>query len=124
MSAWGVINGPGAIKIRLPFHPQNRTSPSRPMMSVSCQYRKWQKLFNYFVGGRKQCWWHIEAERFRSLKIDDELELGRLFNWQIGRLLALEDFIDIHCGKFVQFEVVGPVSHKTSGFHKGPVTGH
>jgi hypothetical protein len=34
---------------------------------------------------------HREAERFRGLEIDDQLELGRLLDRQIGRLGALED---------------------------------
>jgi hypothetical protein len=32
-----------------------------------------------------------------GLKIDDELELDRLLDGQVGRLLALEDAIDIRC---------------------------
>ena len=37
------------------------------------------------VGEREQLVWNIEAYRLRGLDIDDQLELGRLFNRQIGR---------------------------------------
>jgi hypothetical protein len=34
-----------------------------------------------------------DAERLRSLEIDDELELGGLFDWQAAWLGTLEDLI-------------------------------
>ena len=34
---------------------------------------------------------HVEAERLRGLEVDDQLELGRLHDRQVGRLLALEN---------------------------------
>jgi hypothetical protein len=33
-------------------------------------------LFNDLVGDGEQPWWHLDAERSRSLKVDDKLELG------------------------------------------------
>ena len=39
--------------------------------------------------------WHREAQRFRSLEIDDEIELGRQQHRQVGWLLALENSADI-----------------------------
>jgi hypothetical protein len=42
-------------------------------------------LLNDRVGEREQLVWNIEAYRLRGLDIDDQLELGRLFNRQIGR---------------------------------------
>jgi hypothetical protein len=35
-----VNNGPAALEIPLPFYPRDRTSPTRPAMSVWCQKRK------------------------------------------------------------------------------------
>ena len=34
-----VTNGPAGLEIRLPFYPRDRTSPTRPAMSVSCHFR-------------------------------------------------------------------------------------
>src|SRR6516162_7634546 len=48
-------------------------------------------LFNDLVGAREQRRWHVESERPRGFQVDHHLELGRLHDWQIGRLLALED---------------------------------
>jgi hypothetical protein len=46
-------------------------------------------LFNDSVGQRQNLRWQIEAERFRSLKIDHEFKLRYSHHWQIGRLFAL-----------------------------------
>jgi hypothetical protein len=37
MSVNGVKNGSDGPEIRLPLYPRDRTSPARPVMSVSCQ---------------------------------------------------------------------------------------
>lgn len=42
-------------------------------------------LFNHRIGKREQLIWNIEADCLRRLGVDDQLELGRLFNRQIGR---------------------------------------
>ena len=41
----------------------------------------------------------VEAERLRGLEVDHQLVLGRLLHRQIGRLLALEDAIDIDAAR-------------------------
>ena len=48
-------------------------------------------LFDHLVGARRQAGWHLQAEGLRGLEIDDQLELGRLLNRQITRLLAFEN---------------------------------
>ena len=49
---------------------------------------------DHLIGAGKNCRWNGEAERFRSLKIDDRRELGRRLNGQVGRLLALKDTVE------------------------------
>src|SRR3954465_1880469 len=39
--------------------------------------------FDHLVGAGEQRRWHVEAERLRGLKVDDQLELGRQLNGQI-----------------------------------------
>ena len=51
---------------------------------------------------------HGDSERFGSLKIDDQIELGRLDNRQVGRLFALEYFADIDTGLAVAVRKSGP----------------
>ena len=48
-------------------------------------------LFDYFSSLRQKQGRHREAERLRGLQVDHQLELGRLLDRQIDRLLALED---------------------------------
>ena len=39
----------------------------------------------------------VEAERLSGLQVDDELELGRLIDRQVGGLFALENPSDVKC---------------------------
>jgi hypothetical protein len=50
-----------------------------------------RRLFDHFVGGAGQHWWHGKAEYFRSLEIDDEFELGWLRHRKIFWFCALQN---------------------------------
>jgi hypothetical protein len=39
--------------------------------------------------------WHVEAERLGCLEVDYKLKSGRLLDWQVGGLGALEDFVNM-----------------------------
>jgi hypothetical protein len=54
-------------------------------------------LFDHLIGSRKQFVWDGESERLGGLEIDDQLILCRQLHGEIGRLLALEDAVDISC---------------------------
>ena len=49
-------------------------------------------LLNHLVSRGQQRFRDGEAEKLGSLKVDDELELGRLQHRQVGGLGAVEDF--------------------------------
>jgi hypothetical protein len=51
--------------------------------------------FDHLVGAGEQRWRHLEAERFGSFEVDYQLVFGRRLNRQVGRLLALEDAINV-----------------------------
>jgi hypothetical protein len=39
------------------------------------------RVFDHFVGESEQSWRHRDAEQPSGLRVDDELELGRLHDW-------------------------------------------
>ena len=39
--------------------------------------------------------WDGQPERLCGLQIDDQLKFGRLLDWQVGRVGALQDLIDV-----------------------------
>ena len=53
--------------------------------------QKTVSLFDHLVGECEQLIRHIQAERVRGLKIDDQLEIGRQLDRQLGRLRPLEN---------------------------------
>jgi hypothetical protein len=71
--------------------------PKRRFATVN--YRTAKGSLDHFVGDGEQCRRHVEAQRFGSLEVNDQLELSRLHDWQVGRLFALENTsgIDADC---------------------------
>ena len=49
-----VINGPAGLEIRLPFYPRDRTSPTKPAMSVSCHEQTCRQC-NYLRSRQSLC---------------------------------------------------------------------
>src|SRR5437764_731539 len=77
---------------RLPASPSaargaRRPPSSRPPAKASAR----GVSFNDLGGAGEDRWRDGEAEFLRGLQIDDQLEFRRLLNWQIRRLLPLED---------------------------------
>src|SRR5215510_7636420 len=50
---------------------------------------------NHLIRPRQQRWWDRQAESLGSLEVDDELELRRLLDRQVGGFRALEDLVHI-----------------------------
>jgi hypothetical protein len=75
-------------------------------MSAKCQKRTFRHSFDHLVGAGEQRRRNREAQRLGSLEIDHQLVFGRRLHRQIGRLLALEDAIDIASGSAVRAESV------------------
>jgi hypothetical protein len=59
-----------------------------------------------------------EAERFRGLEIEEQLEFGRLLDRQISGLCTFQNFVDVGC---CAAEIIGkvlPIRHQKTG--RGP----
>ena len=54
------------------------------------------QLFDHFVGEGEQRGRNREPERPRGLRVDHELELGRLHDWQVRRFCTLQDATNIN----------------------------
>ena len=54
--------------------------------------------FDHLVGRRTERRWHNQAERLGGLEIDDQFDLGRLFDRKVGRFGTLENLVDVIAG--------------------------
>jgi integrase len=59
-----------------------------------------QALFDHLIGGGEQRWRYGQPECLGRLKIDHQLVLGWDLHWQVGRLLAFEDWLRITVHQF------------------------
>src|SRR5207245_10063506 len=90
-----VMNGTG---------PRRQFIPKAARLSSRAAFGCWgtprgemnsRRSFDHLVGAGEQRRWHGEAERLGSLKIDHQLVFGRRLHRKVGRLLALEDAINV-----------------------------
>ena len=63
-----------------------------PICDIEANPIRW--LFDHLVGATNQRRRQIEAKRFRSLRIDGQLEFGRLIKGDVSRISAFENLID------------------------------
>ena len=70
-------------------------------------------LFDHIVRTCEQRRRHCETERFGCLEVDDQHVLGRRLHWQVGRLLAFEDAINITGRALVLVERIRSVGGET-----------
>ena len=67
------------------------TANGRDVPQAAVSNRAKQPLFDHRVGAEHQAGRNFMADRFCKLQIDDQLELGWLFDPEIGRLCAAQD---------------------------------
>jgi len=68
-------------------------------------------LFDHFVGDREHPWGNGEAERLCGLKIDDQIEFGRLQHREVAGLFSLEDSSGVNAGLAVGIGQVRAVAN-------------
>src|SRR5262245_44580240 len=71
-----------------------------------------------FISAAEQRLRHDEAERLGGREVDYKLILGRRLHWQVGRLLALEDAIDIAGCASELFDQIRPIRDEAAVGHR------
>jgi hypothetical protein len=75
-------------------------------------------LFDDLVCPAKERERDYQLESLCSLEIDHEPELGRLLDWKISRLCALQDLVHVGSGLSERISKTGPIGHETALRHK------
>src|SRR5262249_21744139 len=75
-------------------------------------------LFDHLVARASSVSGTVKAERLRYPQIDYELVLGRRLHRKLGRLLALEDAVDVAGGAAEVIDPIRPIGDPT-GRHLG-----
>src|SRR5437763_1986597 len=96
---------------------------AEPMFRIRCYPTPPHgESFDHFVGAGNQGCGQLEAERVRGLEVDDQLELGRLLDWQICGLRALEDLVHVSGAAPKEVGKIGPVRDEATGRGNVPET--
>src|SRR3984893_12887435 len=103
--------------------PERVASSSLPasenLQKSCCEQMQQKRLFDRLVGAVEQGIGYGEAEHPCGLGIDDQLELGRLHDRQLGRLRPLQDAAGIDADLTPSIRDVASVAHQPAGFsHK------
>ena len=64
---------------------------------------------------------HVEAQRLGGLEVDDKLILRWRLHWHVGRLLALEDAVDVASRAPVQVDPIRPIGEQAAGGDEGAI---
>src|SRR5208283_3366249 len=67
---------------------------------------------------------NCEAERLGGDEIDDEIELGRLLDRDVGGLRSVENLVDKIAGAPEQVREICSIRHQSARFDEFPKTGH
>src|SRR5215467_8240548 len=71
-------------------------------------------LFDDLVGAQQERFWDRQAKRLGGRQIDDEIELCRLLDRDVGWLRSAQNLVDIVSSAPEQVRPVYPVGHQTS----------
>src|SRR6516164_8060930 len=62
--------------------------------------------FDHLIGAREQRWGHLKAEHSGGCEVEHQVEPGWLLDWQVPRLGAVQDLVDILGGTPEQFLII------------------
>src|SRR5262249_9724877 len=93
------------------------TTPHRTQEYVGPLKRGGASL-NELVGSQQKRLRDRQAERLRCLEVDDQIELGRLLDRQIGGLGPLEDPINVNRRSSLHLRNIYPIGHEATRLDK------
>src|ERR1044071_7894703 len=64
---------------------------------------------DHSIRSRQHVWWNRKADLLGGFQIDHQLELSRLFHWQVGRFRAPKDFVDEVCSSTELITKICPI---------------
>ena len=73
-------------------------------------------LFDHLVGAQQESFRDFKTERLGGRQIDDEIELGRLLDRDLGRLRPAQNLVDKIGGASIQVQEVRSIGHQPSRF--------
>src|SRR6516162_9312265 len=71
---------------------------------------------DHLVGAGEQSGRHLEAEHLCSCEVDDEIEFGRLLDWEVAGLRPAQNLVDELGGAPEQVGEVWSIGRQTSHF--------
>src|SRR5262249_7841455 len=71
--------------------------------------------FDHLVGDGEHARWNGEIEGLGGFEVDDKLELARLHDRKVGRLVALENARSVVADLTISVSEVGSVAHQAPG---------
>ena len=80
--------------------------------------RRTARSLDDFFGQQYQGLRDFHAERSRRLKIDRQLELRGLLDWELGRRCSAENLVDIVRGLPIEVIQIRPVAHQQTCLRK------
>src|SRR5262249_31775972 len=90
-----------------PVCPRERTNSTRRSKRTT--------LFDHLVGAAEQRERERDAERLRSLEVDDQLHLCCLLDRQISRLFAFENSSGVNADLTIVIRLTGSVAQQAAG---------
>src|SRR5262245_38834346 len=105
-------------------HPSRSSATGAIDNSPGGSYRHWphthtgRTSFDHLVGARAERRWKFETKRLRSLQVDHQLELDRLYHREVRRLLAIENPGRIDADPAIGFGKAHAVTHQPASHRK------